>query len=156
LTAQTHFQASHGCACPRPLSKIKDTYADRHDLPAHPKRGEVNSACGITISTFRSQVTGFARAGKVLLIAQAGLHKDLRYPDLPNMLDEEKWPGAKQMMRVLLAPLELGRPIAAPPSTPADRVLTTDGDEIPWAIWVSGARKEIADRRPARDGSRNR
>ncbi len=38
------------------------------------------------------------------------------------MLDEAKTPEAKQMMRLLLAPLSLGRPIAAPPGTPPDRV----------------------------------
>lgn len=85
-------------------------------------RGEVNSACGITISTFQSQVINFARAGKVILVAQAGLHKDPRYPDLPNMLDQAKTPEAKQMMRLLFTPLALGRPIAAPPGTPSDRV----------------------------------
>jgi tripartite-type tricarboxylate transporter receptor subunit TctC len=86
------------------------------------ERGEVNSACGITVSTFQSQVLHFAKEGKVILVAQAGLKKDPRYPDLPNMLDEAKTPEAKQMMRLLLAPLAVGRPIAAPPGTPADRV----------------------------------
>lgn len=86
------------------------------------ERGEVNSACGITISTFQSQVASFAKEGKVLLVAQAGLKKDPRYPDLPNMLDEAKTPDARKMMQLLLAPLAVGRPIAAPPETPADRV----------------------------------
>lgn len=102
--------------------KVISGYTGTADRILALERGEVNSACGITISTFRSQVSGFARAGKVLLIAQAGIHKDPRYPDLPNMLDQAKSPQARQMMRVLLAPLELGRPIAAPPGTPADRV----------------------------------
>jgi tripartite-type tricarboxylate transporter receptor subunit TctC len=102
--------------------KVISGYGGTPDRLTAMERGEVNSACGITISTFRSQVISFARAGKVLLVAQAGLHKDPRYPDLPNMLDEAKSPQAKQMMRALLAPLELGRPIAAPPGTPPDRV----------------------------------
>jgi tripartite-type tricarboxylate transporter receptor subunit TctC len=102
--------------------KVISGYSGTPDRIIAMERGEVNSACGITISTFRSQVAGFARAGKVVLIAQAGLHKDPRYPNLPNMLDQAKTPEAKQMLQALLAPLELGRPIAAPPGTPADRV----------------------------------
>jgi tripartite-type tricarboxylate transporter receptor subunit TctC len=38
------------------------------------------------------------------------------------MLDEAKTPEAKQMMQLLLGPLAVGRPIAAPPGTPHDRV----------------------------------
>jgi tripartite-type tricarboxylate transporter receptor subunit TctC len=102
--------------------KVISGYRGTPDRIMAMERGEVNSACGITVSTFRSQVAGFARAGKVFLVAQAGLHKDPRYPDLPNMLDEAKTPEAKQMMRVLFTPLALGRPIAAPPRTSADRV----------------------------------
>jgi tripartite-type tricarboxylate transporter receptor subunit TctC len=102
--------------------KVIPGYRGTPDRIMAMERGEVNSACGITISTFRSQVAGFARTGKVLLVAQAGLQKDPRYPNLPNMLDEAKTPAARQMMQVLLAPLALGRPIAAPPGTPADRV----------------------------------
>jgi tripartite-type tricarboxylate transporter receptor subunit TctC len=97
-------------------------YAGTPDRIVAMQRGEVNSACGITVSTFQSQVIGFAEAGKVILVAQAGLQKDPRYPNLPNMLDEAKTPEARQMMQLLLAPLALGRPIAAPPGTPADRV----------------------------------
>ena len=77
------------------------------------ERGEVNSACGITISTFQSQVMSFEKQGKVHLVAQAGLNKDPRYPDLPNILDEAKTPEARKMMQLLLAPLAVGRPIAA-------------------------------------------
>jgi tripartite-type tricarboxylate transporter receptor subunit TctC len=102
--------------------KVISGYLGTPDRIIAMQRGEVNSACGITISTFRSQVMGLAGAGKVLLVAQAGLHKDPRYPDLPNMLDEAKTPEAKQMIRLLLAPLALGRPIAAPPGTPPDRI----------------------------------
>lgn len=102
--------------------KVISGYGGTADRILALERGETNSACGITISTFRSQVSGFARAGKVQLIAQAGLRKDPRYPDLPNMLDEARSPEAKQMMRMLLAPLALGRAIAAPPGTPAGRV----------------------------------
>jgi tripartite-type tricarboxylate transporter receptor subunit TctC len=103
--------------------KIISGYSGTPDRILAMQRGEVDSACGITVSTFESQVIGFARAGKVRLIAQAGLHKDRRFPNLPNMLDEAKTPEAKGIMRLLLTPLALGRPIAAPPGTPPDKVV---------------------------------
>jgi tripartite-type tricarboxylate transporter receptor subunit TctC len=102
--------------------KVIAGYAGTPDRMVAMERGEISGACGITVSTFLSQVSSFAKAGKVVLIAQAGLRKDPRYPDLPNMLDQAKTPEARQMIQVLLAPLTLGRPIAAPPGTPQDRV----------------------------------
>jgi tripartite-type tricarboxylate transporter receptor subunit TctC len=102
--------------------KVIAGYSGTPDRIIAMQRGEINSACGITVSTFLSQVSSFAKAGKVALIAQAGLHKDRRFPDLPNMLDQAKTPEQKQMMQALLAPLTLGRPIAAPPGAPKDRV----------------------------------
>jgi tripartite-type tricarboxylate transporter receptor subunit TctC len=86
------------------------------------QRGEVNGACGISISTFLSQVADMSRTHEVTLVAQAGLRKDSRFPDVPNMLDEARTQDAKDMMRLLFAPLSLGRPIAAPPGIPKDRL----------------------------------
>jgi tripartite-type tricarboxylate transporter receptor subunit TctC len=102
--------------------KVIPGYAGTPNRLLAMERGEVNSACGITVSTFRSQVAKFAQEGKVLLVAQAGLKKDPRYPDVPNVLDQAKTPEQQQMMHLLLAPLALGRPIAAPPGVPAARV----------------------------------
>src|SRR5690349_16682105 len=41
---------------------------------------------------------------------------------MPNMLDQAKTPEARPMLQLLFTPLALGRPLAAPPGTPPERV----------------------------------
>lgn len=86
------------------------------------ERGEIDGFCGITLSTFQSQLADQAKRGKVRLIAQASLRKNAHYPDLPNILDEAKTPEIRQALEFLFAPLALGRAFAAPPGTPKDRL----------------------------------
>jgi tripartite-type tricarboxylate transporter receptor subunit TctC len=85
-------------------------------------RGEIHGACGITTTSFGSIVEQAAKEGKVRMIAQAGKHKDEKHPDVPNMLDLAKTPADRQALEFLVAPLDLGRPIAAPPETPPQRL----------------------------------
>jgi tripartite-type tricarboxylate transporter receptor subunit TctC len=86
------------------------------------ERGELDGFCGITMSTFRSQLTEPAQRGAIRLIAQAGTRKDPRYPEVPNILDQAKTPEIRQALEFLFVPLSLGRAIAAPPNVPNDRL----------------------------------
>ncbi|MGE5539955.1 MAG: Bug family tripartite tricarboxylate transporter substrate binding protein [Gemmatimonas sp.] len=86
------------------------------------ERGEIAGACGITTTSFRTVVGSAASEGKVILVAQAGTRSDPAYPDVPNILDEAKTPEIRAALEFLFAPLALGRPLAAPPGTPKDRV----------------------------------
>ncbi len=57
------------------------------------------------------------------MLAQFALRK---HPDIPNVtsiLDLAQKEEGKQLVDVMLAPLEMGRPYFAPPNVPADRVL---------------------------------
>ena len=94
------------------------------------ERGELDGFCGITLSTFRSQLADQAARGKIRLVAQASTRKDKRYPDLPNILDEAKTPQARQALEFLFIPLALGRAFAAPPDTPKDRL-----EVLRQAVW---------------------
>jgi tripartite-type tricarboxylate transporter receptor subunit TctC len=86
------------------------------------ERGELDGFCGVTLSTFRSQLTEQAKSGKIRLIAQAGTEKDPRYPNVPNVLDQAKTPEQRQALEFLFVPLAIGRAFAAPPGTPKDRL----------------------------------
>jgi tripartite-type tricarboxylate transporter receptor subunit TctC len=86
------------------------------------QRGELTGACGITTSTLRATLAQPFKEGKLLLVAQAGGEKDPMYPDVPNILDEAKTPEARQALSFLFGTLDLGRPFAAAPEVPADRV----------------------------------
>jgi tripartite-type tricarboxylate transporter receptor subunit TctC len=86
------------------------------------QRGELNGACGISTTMFRSQLAGLAKDGKIRLIAQGSAQKDPMYPDIPNILDQAKTPEQREALEFLYAPLALGRALAAPPETPKDRL----------------------------------
>jgi tripartite-type tricarboxylate transporter receptor subunit TctC len=86
------------------------------------ERGELTGACGISTTMFRSQLSEAAKSGKVVLIAQGGATKDPLYPDVPNILDQAKTPDLRQALEFLFVPLGLGRALAAPPGTPADKL----------------------------------
>lgn len=86
------------------------------------ERGELTGACGISTSLFRSQFSRLVAEGKIRLVAQGSLSKDPRYFDIPNILDQAKSPDIRQALEFLYLPLALGRSLAAPPETPADRL----------------------------------
>jgi len=86
------------------------------------QRGEITGACGISLSLLRAQFSRLMDEGKIRLIAQGALTGDVRYPDLPNILDQAKTPELRQALEFLYLPLALGRSLAAPPEIPADRL----------------------------------
>jgi tripartite-type tricarboxylate transporter receptor subunit TctC len=86
------------------------------------ERGELHGACGITTTSFGSILERPAKEGKVIMVAQAGGRKDAAYPHVPNMLDFARTAEDRQAMLFVFSPLDLGRPIAAPPETPPERV----------------------------------
>ena len=86
------------------------------------ERGELHGACGISTSTIRSTLYQPYKDGKIRVIVQAGIGKDPGFPDVPNIIEEAKTPEAREALLFLLEGLELGRPFASAPETPADRV----------------------------------
>jgi tripartite-type tricarboxylate transporter receptor subunit TctC len=86
------------------------------------EQGELQGACGISTSTIRSTLDQVYRQGKIRVIVQAGIGKDPGFPDVPNIIEEAKSPEARESLGFLMEGLELGRPFAVAPETPADRV----------------------------------
>ncbi len=57
------------------------------------ERGELTGACGISTSSLSSTLATPLKDGKIRIVAQAGAHKDPRYPNVPNILDEDEDAG---------------------------------------------------------------
>jgi len=55
-------------------------------------------------------------------VIQVGLTRSPDIPDVPNALDLVANPEDKQVLSLILARQEMGRPFAMPPGVPADRV----------------------------------
>lgn len=84
------------------------------------ERGEVDSL-GITWEEFKVQKPDLIRDRKVrILVQSAPKARDL--PDVPSVDELAKDEADRGAMNFLLAGDALGRPLAAPPGTPAERV----------------------------------
>ena len=86
------------------------------------ERGEVDGVCGLSYSTLKTMHPDWFRDRKVNIIVQIGLEKQRDLPDVPNALDLVANPEDKQVLSLILARQEMGRPFATPPGVQADRV----------------------------------
>ena len=86
------------------------------------ERGEVQ---GIGNSSWSNWTTGYAhylKDNKVKILLQSGLEANPELPGVPLALDLAKSPATRAALELLLTPNKIGRPFAAPPAVPADRL----------------------------------
>jgi hypothetical protein len=82
-------------------------------------RGEIEGFCGVGYNSMRAAgLTG----GKANILVQVGLSKNPDMPKVPFIFDYAKTEADRQLFRLVFGWLDLERPIAAPPGTPADRI----------------------------------
>jgi tripartite-type tricarboxylate transporter receptor subunit TctC len=84
--------------------------------------GEAEGICGLSWSTMKASRPRWVNEHLLNVIVQMGLAKLPDLPDVPSALDLVTDPGNKQVMELILIRQEAGRPFAAPPGSPADRV----------------------------------
>ncbi len=102
-------------------------YQGSADVQVALERGEVHCWAG-TVQAFFGSEPGrtWAKTGFVRVFLQGGRKRHPKLPDVPTiweLMDKHKAPeSTRRLVRVLLAPDDLGRPYAGPPGTPGDRV----------------------------------
>jgi len=102
-------------------------YQGAADVNLALEKGEVH-CWGGTVQAFFGSEPGrtWAKTGFVRPLIQGGKKRDARLPDVPTiweLMDKHKTPeSTRRLVRVLLAPDDLGRPYVAPPGTPGDRI----------------------------------
>ena len=85
-------------------------------------RGEAEGICGLSWSTMKASRPHWIRDKLINIIVQMGFEKLPDLPDVPRALDLVAAPQDRQVLELILARQEMGRPLAAPPGVPADRV----------------------------------
>ena len=86
------------------------------------ERGEVDGVCGLSWSTMKAARPHWIKDNKLNVIVQLGLAKLPELPNVPAALDLVTDPVKKQVLALILMRQEIGRPVAAPPGVPADRL----------------------------------
>ncbi|HEY2529689.1 MAG TPA: hypothetical protein VGJ20_17380 [Xanthobacteraceae bacterium] len=84
--------------------------------------GEAEGVCGLSWSTIKASRPRWVNDHLLNVLVQLGQGKLRDVPDAPSALDLVKDPEDKKVMELILMRQEPGRPFAAPPGTPADRV----------------------------------
>jgi len=102
--------------------KIISGYVGGSDVYLAMERGEVNGRCGGLYSSIVSTRPDWFPQNKVTVPIVVGLQRNPHFPDTPAVVEFAKDQRTKQILQLTLAPLEMDRPILAPPGVPADRV----------------------------------
>jgi tripartite-type tricarboxylate transporter receptor subunit TctC len=88
------------------------------------ERGEAEGICGLSWSTIKASRPHWIRERLLTVIVQMGLSKPPDLPDVPSALDLVRNSEKRQVLELILIRQEAGRPFAAPPGVPADRLAT--------------------------------
>ena len=102
-------------------TKIVTGYPGTSELMLAVERGEIDGVCGMSYSSLKSRFRTLLDDKKVRIVLQAGVTSAPGL-DVPNLLSLAKTEEQKQLMGFIIAPNVMGRPFAAPPGTPADRL----------------------------------
>jgi tripartite-type tricarboxylate transporter receptor subunit TctC len=102
--------------------KVVSGYDTNAGLTMAVERGETEGICGLSWSTMKASRPHWIKDDLLNVIVQMGLAKLHDLPDVPSALDLVDNPDNRQVMELILIRQEAGRPFAAPPGTPADRV----------------------------------
>jgi tripartite-type tricarboxylate transporter receptor subunit TctC len=84
--------------------------------------GEAEGICGLSWSTMKASRPHWIKENKLNVIVQMGLDKLRDLPDVPSAIDLVTDPTKKKVLELILIRQEPGRPLAAPPGVPADRL----------------------------------
>jgi tripartite-type tricarboxylate transporter receptor subunit TctC len=84
--------------------------------------GETEGVCGLSWSTIKAGRPHWIKDNKLNVLVQLGLAKLPELPKVPAALDLVSDPVKKQVLELILIRQEIGRPVAAPPGVPAERL----------------------------------
>jgi tripartite-type tricarboxylate transporter receptor subunit TctC len=85
-------------------------------------RGELQGICGIPISTVKTEWRDDLNAGRFKIILQLGRDRHPALGAIPHVYDFAKTAQDRQVFDLIFGLQAIGRPFAAPPNVPAERV----------------------------------
>ena len=133
LTKQTIFGggATAAITYQHPMVLKNTLHANIRVIPGYPgsrelnlamHRGEVNGVCGLFASSIKAQYSDDVTSGQLKLVIQMGNKKSDEFGAIPSVFDYAKTDDERAVLDLHFRQLLLGRPIAAPPGLPADRL----------------------------------
>jgi hypothetical protein len=97
-------------------------YPGGNDVNVAIERGEVQGRCGFSWSSLVSTRPQWLQDKFITVLVQMALKKHPDIPEIPLILDLARNPEERQLMEIVFSRQTIGRPFAAPPGVPAERV----------------------------------
>jgi tripartite-type tricarboxylate transporter receptor subunit TctC len=97
-------------------------YGTMNDLNLAAERGEVQGHCGLMATSLKSTLWQPFLDGRLQVVLRASLTADATLPDVPNAFDLVTSEADRQVLLLLAGPWYYGRPLAAPPDLPPERL----------------------------------
>jgi tripartite-type tricarboxylate transporter receptor subunit TctC len=101
--------------------KIVSGYKNTDEIAIALERGEVE-ATSSSLTAIVGHRQEWVTNKKIVFIAQVGGKRYAQLPDVPLLTELAKTDEQRTILRLISAPTTIGRPYAAPPETPVDRV----------------------------------
>ena len=99
-------------------------YPGGNDVNLAMERGEVKGRCGWSWSSVKATQMHWVRDKTIAILVQLSLSKHPDLPDVPLVMDLAKTEEQRQILKTIFARQVMGRPYAAPPGVPQERVET--------------------------------
>jgi tripartite-type tricarboxylate transporter receptor subunit TctC len=116
--------AQHAAALKHLLgAKIKliQGYPGANEIKLAMAKGELQGACGMALSSLKSQHASEYRSGELRPVVQLAIEKHPELPGIAHIYDYATSEEMRQIFDLVFGPHIIGRPVAAPPGIPADR-----------------------------------
>ncbi len=102
--------------------KVISGYKGGNDIYLAMERGEVQGRCGGLISSIRATRPDWFPKKLINVPIQIATTRSAQFPDTPTVTEFAKDERTRKILQLIFAPLEMDRPILAPPGVPAERV----------------------------------
>lgn len=102
--------------------KVVTGYPDSANAFHAVERGEVDGTVDMALESLEAMHGDLLNAGKLRILMQVALNPSPRLAGVPFVMDYVKSDENREILKLLLAKLEYGRPFMAPPGVPEDIV----------------------------------
>ncbi len=102
--------------------KIISGYTGGNDVYLAMERGEVHGRCGGLVSSINSTRPDWFPKNKISVPIIVSLERSNLFPKAPALVEFAKDERTKSILKLVLFPLEMDRPVLAPPGVPAERI----------------------------------
>src|SRR6266545_4654326 len=102
--------------------KVIQGYRGSAEIRLALARGELHGICGLPLSTLKTEWRDDFAAGRFKILLQLGRERSTELPGIPHVYEYSRTAEDRQVFDLIFGLQAMGRPFAAPPNVPAERV----------------------------------